>query len=145
MTIFLDTSVLFKLYHQEAGTETVEGIFAQYTINRVFLSEISKIEFASTIWKKVRMRDISENQAREMLAHFVADHSNYDFITADKNITTHAQHLISKYGKQGLRTLDSLQLSTSVSLKGNAHLFLTTDKLLHTLFEQELLPTTIVG
>jgi predicted nucleic acid-binding protein len=54
MKIFLDTSSLFKLYHREADTFLLEQLFSAVTITNVFLSEISKIEFTSTVWKKVR-------------------------------------------------------------------------------------------
>ena len=45
MKIFLDTSLLFKLYHQETGTSELESVFAQEKITHIFLSEISKVEF----------------------------------------------------------------------------------------------------
>jgi predicted nucleic acid-binding protein len=53
MKIVLDTSALFKLYHQEAGTVQLEAVFTHANITQVFLSEIAKVEFASAIWKKV--------------------------------------------------------------------------------------------
>ena len=52
MKIFLDTSSLVKLYHQEAETNEIEKIFNTQKLTHIFLSEISKIEFASAIWKK---------------------------------------------------------------------------------------------
>ena len=39
MKIFLDTSSLFKLYHQEAGTAELEQVFAQGKISHVYLSD----------------------------------------------------------------------------------------------------------
>lgn len=33
MKIFLDTSSLFKLYHQESGTEELENVFIKYKNN----------------------------------------------------------------------------------------------------------------
>jgi len=54
MRIFLDTSTLFKLYHRESGTVELEVLFTTEKITTIFLSEITKIEFASSIWKKVR-------------------------------------------------------------------------------------------
>ena len=50
MKIFLDTSSLFKLYHEEEGTEELEKVFSQAKITEIFLSEITKVEFTSTIW-----------------------------------------------------------------------------------------------
>jgi predicted nucleic acid-binding protein len=52
MKIFLDTSTLFKLYHREVDTEDLERLFTTEKITNIFLSEISKIEFTSTFWKK---------------------------------------------------------------------------------------------
>lgn len=56
MKIFLDTSSLFKLYHKEVGTAEMENVFSTTKITEVFLSEISKIEFASTVWKKYEQK-----------------------------------------------------------------------------------------
>jgi predicted nucleic acid-binding protein len=114
MKIFLDTSSLFKLYHQETGTEELESVFLKSKVTHIYLSEISKVEFTSTIWKKARTKEISSEQA--------------------KNLTT-------KYGLEGLRTLDSIQLSTRKVLEKQVDIFLTSDKLLNTLIEREGLIT----
>jgi len=66
MKIFLDTSSLFKLYHREEDTAMLEQIFSTTKVTNVFLSEISKIEFTSTVWKKVQMREITEFEAKAM-------------------------------------------------------------------------------
>ncbi len=143
MNIFLDTSSLFKLYHKEVGTESIDGVFANHNISEIFLSEIAKIEFTSTVWKKVRVQEISEMQAKEKIKLFEADFDKYTFVQIDNDITFNARNLITKYGKEGLRTLDSIQLSTSISLINHCRLFITSDKLLDILFEQESLPTKI--
>ncbi len=64
----------------------------------------------------------------------------YNFVPVDNLIVTRAKDLIEKYGKEGLRTLDSIQLATAISLKSQCDLFITTDKLLHSFFIQESLP-----
>ena len=64
MKIFLDTSSLFKLCNQETGTEELESFFLKLKITHIYLSEISKLEFTSTIWKKVRTKEISIDQAQ---------------------------------------------------------------------------------
>ncbi len=141
MKIFLDTSSLFKLYHKESDTDIIERVFADHNITTIYLSEIAKIEFASTIWKKVRVKELTESQAKAILDLFEQDFGKYTFIPSDAIINEQARNLITKYGKQGLRTLDSIQLATSVSLSDKANLFITTDKLLATFFKLELLPT----
>ena len=145
MKIFLDTSSLFKLYHREADTAALEHIFSTTQITNVFLSEISKIEFTSTVWKKVRTEEITESEAKITLDLFEADFEKYTFVAADSFIIEQARILISKYGIQGLRTLDSIQLSTSVTLLQQVNIFFTADKLLQSLFIAEGLPTEMPG
>lgn len=141
MKIFLDTSSLFKLYHQEEGTVELEEIFTKYRITNIFLSEISKVEFTSTIWKKVKTKEITELQAMETLTLFESDFSKYNFVTTDSLIIEQARNLTTQYGIEGLRTLDSIQLSTCIELENQVDVFLTVDKLLKKLIELEGLPT----
>lgn len=140
MNIFLDTCSLFKLYHKEVGSEDLERLFSSVAISAVFLSDLTKIEFTSTIWKKVRTREITEIQAQTTLALFEADFDKYSFIVTDSLVIEQARLLVSKYGTQGLRTLDSIQLSTAISLREQVGLFCTADKLLLSLFQSENLP-----
>ena len=140
MNIFLDTCSLFKLYHREVGSEDLERLFSSLSISAVFLSDLTKIEFTSTIWKKVRTREITEMQAQTTLALFEADFDKYSFIVTDSLVIEQARLLVSKNGTQGLRTLDSIQLSTAISLRENVGLFCTADKLLLSLLEAENLP-----
>lgn len=143
MKVFLDTSALFKLYHTETGVEEIESIFIQNNVTGLFLSEISKIEFTSTVWKKVRMKDISEEQAASLIDLFKKDFSKFTFVQVDKVIIELSQYFISKYGSAGLRTLDSIQLSTSYILKERVDLFKTSDNLLNNFLVAEGLPTIL--
>ena len=74
---------------------------------------------------------------------FENDFDNYTFIVTNNLIIEKARLLLSKYGLQGLRTLDSIQLSTAVSLTSKADTFITSDALLNTFFEKENLNTKI--
>jgi uncharacterized protein len=143
MKIFLDTSSIFKLYHQEIGTVELENVFNRMNITHIFLSEITKIEFTSTIWKKVRTKEISVEQAEITLALFENDFKKYNFISTNSLIIEQARILVAKYGIQGLRTLDGIQLSTCVFLKNKVDVFFSADKLLSVLIEKEGLKTTI--
>lgn len=116
MKIFLDTSSLLKLYHKEADTAELELIFSTVKITEIFLSEISKIEFTSAIWKKVRTKEITQSEAQTTLNLFESDFKKYSFVVIDSNIIEKARLLTSKYGTQGLRTLDSIQLSNVLYL-----------------------------
>ena len=80
MNIFFDTSSLFKLYHREADTVIIEQIFSRGIVTNVYLSEITKVEFASSVWKKVRTREITELEATATLQLFERDSDKYTFI-----------------------------------------------------------------
>lgn len=107
------------------------------------MSQITKIEFTSTVWKKVRTKEITAEQAEITLELFDSDFVKYNFVTTDSLILEQAQNLTTKYGIEGLRTLDSIQLSTCISLAQEVNTFYTTDKLLKSLIESEGLPTEI--
>ena len=143
MRIFLDTSSLFKLYHQEEGTEVLEKIFEQEKITHVFLSEITKLEFTSTVWKKVRTKDITKSEALTAINHFESDFVKFTFIATDSLILEQAKNLITKYGNEGLRTLDSIQLSSCVALDKEVDVFFAADKLLEKLLNREGLKTQL--
>ena len=69
------------------------------------------------------------------------DFEKYNFIATDSLVLEQARNLNTKYGIKGLRTLDSIQLSTCISLKKNVDRFYSADKLLMLLIEREGLPT----
>ena len=56
---FLDTSALAKLYHQEQGSETVEGWAADHTI-QIWLSDLARVELHSVFVRKVREGELAE-------------------------------------------------------------------------------------
>ena len=143
MNIFIDTSSLFKLYHRESDTDRIENVFMKVKVTNIYLSDITKIEFTSTVWKKVRTKEISEIQARATIQLFEMDSYKYIFIATDNFIIEQAQNLITKYGLSGLRTLDSIQLSSALALANKVGLFLTSDNLLKVLLCEEGLPTEI--
>ncbi len=141
MKIFLDTSSLFKLYHREADTVIIEEIFSQAVVTNVYLSEITKVEFTSSVWKKVRTKEITESEATKTLQLFDEDCAKYTFVATDSIIIEQARNLTTKYGLKGLRTLDSIQLSSAISLIKEVGLFVSSDNLLKSLLDEEGLKT----
>lgn len=67
----------------------------------------------------------------------------YNIVIIDRYILDQALYLISKYGMLGLRTLDSIQLSTCLTISNHVDGFYTADKFLQNLFEKEGLPLQI--
>lgn len=144
MNIFIDTSSLFKLYHDEKGSEEMLSLFNEYEINTIYLSEITKIEFDSVVWKKFRKGELEENIVLKLIEIFEKDYIKYNFIKDTKEIKSNAKKLLKSYGKQGLRTLDSLQLSSCCAVKAETKLFVTSDKLLQKLFHLEDLNSLLI-
>jgi len=141
MKIFLDTSSLIKLYHSEKGTEDLDKLFYEFEIEEIFLSEISKVEFNSAIWKKVRTHELTEDAANELIISFETDYENYRFIEITSKLLENACDLINKYGTKGLRTLDSFQLSSSLKVKTEISFAISADDLLMKLMELEGIKT----
>ena len=141
MKIFLDTSILFKLYYLEEGSAEIKSFIIKNETSIIFIAEISKLEFASTVWKKVRTKQIDTNDALTIISNFEKDENKYSFVETDDVIINRAQLLLSKYGLDGLRTLDSIQLSCCIEIKNEADQYFTADKLLLNIFEKENLPT----
>ncbi len=133
---FLDTSSLIKLYHYEADTDAVNDALSK-GVGEMFLSETSILEFRSAMWKKYRKSEIDENTALGSISCFQDDYNLFQWITLSSEIIQSASGLLMKYGKQGLRTLDSLQFASALTLKDEDCIFLTSDNLLKSLFEKE--------
>lgn len=93
MNLFLDTSSLLKLYHQEVGTTELMK-FVSENVENIYLSEIAKIEFNSAIWKKVRTKELIEGNAKKVIAYFVHDYKNYKWIVLEPGIINLAKELI---------------------------------------------------
>ena len=135
MKAYLDTSSLIKLYHNEVDSEKIFN--AIINVEELYLSEIAILEFCSAIWKKVREGTLREKLAIEVIQCFEDDYENFEWIQINSKIIENAFNLIMKYGDKGLRTLDSIQLASAKELKNENCIFLTSDKLLETLFIEE--------
>ena len=130
MKIFLDTSSLFKLYHKESGTQELMDFFNKNTIECIFLAELAEIEFSSVIWKKCRKKEINEKVALTLIEAFEKDSENFNIVSESNEIRQLAKKMIRKYWKEGLRTLDSIQLASVLSIRDKVDFFFTSDNLL---------------
>jgi predicted nucleic acid-binding protein len=71
MTFYIDTSSLVKVYHAEAGTPTVLSIYRGG--DEMVISELSKIECLSTIYRKYREREITRDTLNVVITTFAHD------------------------------------------------------------------------
>nr|WP_295923657.1 type II toxin-antitoxin system VapC family toxin [uncultured Dyadobacter sp.] len=141
MRLFLDTSSLIKLYHEEQGSELLKNVIVKSSVSSILLSELTRIEFLSALWKKRRLGELTSDIVRQTALLFEKDARQFSFISLNDHIVQSACGLVNKYGSDGLRSLDSIQLATAISLRDSADLFITSDKLLESLLAREQLPT----
>jgi len=141
MRLFLDTSSLIKLYHEEKDSESFKNIIVQNPISSIFLSELTRVEFLSALWKKHRQGELTEKIVEQIAGLFEEDAVRFTFMPLSENIVDNACGLLNKYGPDGLRSLDGIQFATAIALKDHADLFITSDKLLGSLLAKEQLPT----
>ncbi len=73
-----------------------------------------------------------------VISDFRQDITKYQWVSLDNVLIQQAQILLMKYGSEGLRTLDAIQLASALTLKNlSKSYFFTADKLLQTFFNQE--------
>jgi predicted nucleic acid-binding protein len=134
--IFLDTSALAKLYHNELGSDYVESLFDAEGQNFIFVSPLSLIEMESVIALKSRRGQVSQAGAEIARRKFRLDlakrrlHVSPEF---EKRHFEYARASVAIYGSgEGLRTLDALQLSMAMHLSnaGMLHFLVAADQAL---------------
>lgn len=74
MRYFLDTSALVKIYHRESGSDIVLSIYNGDNV--VFISELSRIEFISTIYRRFRNKEINKRVLKVLENKFLSDAYN---------------------------------------------------------------------
>src|SRR3989304_1571252 len=132
MNLFLDTSAVVKIYHQEKGTEKfsqyLEGISEELFLTT---SDITKIELHSALLKKYREKEISKKNLSEVFQLFDKDFQKFNIIVVDRIIKNIALFVLDSMGiKYGIRTLDSLQLASAVFFNNYSKIdfFVSSDK-----------------
>jgi len=79
--------------------------------NKVWVSEISTLEFASALYRKFRNGEIKDNELKRALEGFEEELATMNVTPFGTLIIEEAKKLLATHGKQrGLRTLDALQL-----------------------------------
>jgi predicted nucleic acid-binding protein len=136
MIAFLDTSSLVKLYHHEPGSDHLMGLLGN-GIEDIYLSELAILEFQSAMWRKVREGKLGREAATSATSLFQGDRGQFRWIELDLATVDSASALLARYGSEGLRSLDALQLASALFLKDRDCGFLTSDTLLRGLFERE--------
>ncbi len=124
---------MLKLYHEEPGTEEVQNLISK-NVAAIYASQIAQLEMRSAIWKKVRTNELTPEAATAAISYFEHDAHHFLWIEIDREIIESATRLLMRYGQDGLRSLDSLQLASALSLQEKECMYSTFDSLLKKFF-----------
>jgi predicted nucleic acid-binding protein len=122
MNLYFDTSALVKKYIHEKGTEKVDGLMND--AGNVIVSAITSIEVYSTFKRLLTEKAIDSKEYKFLIDEFEFDNQFYTRIDIDDLITENAKMMIEKYQ---LKSLDSVQLGTALSLKDEIDYFIVCD------------------
>ena len=136
---FLDTSALVKIYHQEEGTDEVLRFYKD-TSSCLYLSELSLIELRSSVYRKLREKELSQEALNAVIDLFVYDcQSKFKVLPVRSIVYEKACELFEHYGdKLGLRSLDSIQHATFLTYcNPDTDFFVSADKQLLNIVQQD--------
>jgi predicted nucleic acid-binding protein len=130
MILFFDTSALVKLFHEEEGSEVVARLVKPKD-NEIWVSELATIEFLSAIFRRLRNKEISDEQLNEAIKGFEEQIDFFNVEPLGQVILREAEFLLKRYGKKrGLRALDALQMATFSLISEKEWYFVASDEML---------------
>lgn len=143
MTYYVDTSSLVKIYPKEDASEKVLDIYKSGDVIRI--SELTKIEFVSTIHRKYREHEISIEALNALIVKFQDDiNKRYELLSFSSLVVDEAWSLIRHFAEEhSLRTLDSLQFAFFRTYCDEGNIFVCSDKKLDTLVELGGVPVLV--
>lgn len=112
--LYVDTSALVKFYYPEEGSEAVEKRLLK--ASRVFLAQISLLEMASALAKKLRARELGVRERSSIWTAFLSDlkAAPLEVVPIRPGHLDHAVDLVNEFGKTfGLRSLDAVHLAVA--------------------------------
>lgn len=98
MNLFFDTSALVKFFHDEEGTVSVTQLITDQT-NRVWLLELAKLEFISSILRRFRSKEINEEQLVGAVREFDKELQSFHVVPLGRATVVPARRL-GQAGKQ---------------------------------------------
>ena len=128
MILFFDTSALVKFFHNEDGTEAVTDLLNSQE-NKIWISELAKLEFLSALHRRFRNKEIDENILKEAIGGFEEEINRFNIEPLSHATVQEARELLQKHGKEyGLRTLDALHLGCFRLISEDDWFFVSTDE-----------------
>jgi len=113
--LFFDSSGLVKRYIAETGTAWVIGLLHPSAANNIFIANITGIEVASAIARRLKIGSISQTTAEKALNRFKRDFAKR-FVVVELSQQIVEQGILLA-GDYGLRGYDTTQLAVALAIK----------------------------
>jgi predicted nucleic acid-binding protein len=124
---FLDTSALVKLFHEEPGSDIVEKLVVDEN-NDIWVCELVRLEFLSSVYKHLRQKELTENEADNVIQSFEEQLRFFNVEPLGSVVLNESEALMKEYGKiEGLRSLDALHLAACRLLAEKDWVFVCSD------------------
>jgi predicted nucleic acid-binding protein len=119
---FIDTSSLAKRYVQEPGSEELEE-FIRSVVEDIFISTLAIVEFSAAIGRKIRNKDIMENEGANAMQEFEEDWQGwFTKVPITEELAEFASSLAIQHPLKGS---DAVHLGSAAT--SGADLFVTSD------------------
>ncbi len=115
MFYYFDSSAAVKRYAPEKGSDWVKTVIARSAGNTVYLGQIGVVEIAAALSKKVRSKELANEEYEASFGLFLADVENYEYFTAPLHdeVIWRAVDLTKRHP---LRGYDAVHLATAITL-----------------------------
>lgn len=141
MTCYFDTSALVKLYHREPGTETALDIY--HSGDRIQILELARIEFLSTVMRKLREGTLDGQAYQAVVSRFGQDLlDRYEVLHFASMVVNETERVLQVHGRNHpLRTLDAIQIAFYHVYSEDDTVFVCADQRLVAVIDDENRPT----
>ena len=127
MSYFFDTSAVVKIYHKEESSNEVIDIFNSEA--KIFLSELSVIEYHSVVYRKFREKNLEIQELDMILNRFEIDlDQRFECFMFNQEVISNAKDIFKITGGDILaRSLDIIQVGFFKYYLNTSDIFLTFD------------------
>jgi uncharacterized protein len=122
LSIYLDASVIVALFTDDPFTDRATTVLASKA-DAVIVSDFAALEFSSVVARFVRMRSITEEQARTVLLNFDSwSERACQRVATNGEIISRAEALVRRRDTS-LRTADAINIALAESLHASLMTF----------------------
>jgi hypothetical protein len=118
MLCYFDSSAAVKRYAPEKGSEWVKSLVEPTAGNTIYLGQVGVVEIAAALSRKVRTKELTQDEYEAALWLFLADVRNEEYLIAplsDQGV----ELAVELTKRRPLRGYDAVQLATAMILNAS--------------------------